>query len=40
MKKLITTVEDNKKNPRQFFKRSGRIKREFKPTTDKYDDKR
>jgi hypothetical protein len=34
MKELITTVEENRKNPRQFFERSRRIKQGFKPQTN------
>ena len=34
MKELIATVEENKKNPKQFFERSGRIKQGFKPQTN------
>uniref|UniRef100_A0A2S2QJI6 Uncharacterized protein n=1 Tax=Sipha flava TaxID=143950 RepID=A0A2S2QJI6_9HEMI len=33
-KELITTVEENKKNPRQFFEKSRRIKQGFKPQTN------
>lgn len=31
---LIVNVEENRKNPRQFFERSGRIKQGFKPQTN------
>lgn len=34
MKELIATVEENRKNSKQFFERSGRIKQGFKPQTN------
>lgn len=34
MKKIIASLEENRKSPKQFFEISGKIKQGFKPQTN------